>query len=92
MWVQAIKQQIEEGNMNFSTLRVLSDAAIVAVQRPAKYFIPIVAISNILRTATMALQIAAESDLLVRLHWIARTPAISASCPCGCLSLRALQQ
>ena len=60
--------------MNFKVLRVVSDAAVVAVQTPAKYFIPIVAIANILRTATLTLQIVAESDLLVRLHWIASMP------------------
>ena len=69
--MQAIQDQIEAGNLNISIWRVVTDAAVVAVQSPARWFIPLVAISNILRTITLALQIMAESRLPVRMHWVA---------------------
>ena len=86
MCAQAIKQQIEKGDMSFSLVRVITDAAVVAVQKPARLFIPIVTVSNILRTATLAMQIVAESDLLVRMHWIASAPCVFAealTCCCA---------
>lgn len=75
---QAITNQIERGDVNFNIVRVVTDAAAVAVQKPAKLFVPILAASNLLRTATLALEIAADSDLLSNLHWIASAPLI---CP-----------
>ena len=74
MWAQAIKDQIEKGDVSFSIVRVVTDAAVVAVQKPARFFIPIVAVSNLLRTAALALEITARSDLLANLHWVASAP------------------
>ena len=74
--MQAIQDQIEAGNLNISIWRVVTDAAVVAVQSPARWFIPLVAISNILRTITLALQIMAESRLPVRMHWVASKPPL----------------
>ena len=69
---QAIKEQIEAGDtQNVSIWRVVTDAAAIAVQSPARWFIPLVAVANMLRTATLALQIVAESNLPVRMHWVA---------------------
>lgn len=69
--VQAIREQMEAGDVTISIWRVVTEAAVVAVQAPARWFIPLVAISNILRTMTLALQIVAESNLPVRMHWVA---------------------
>ena len=72
--MQAIKGQIEQGDMSFSIVRVVTDAAAVAVQKPAKVFLPIVTASNVLRTITLATQIVVESNVLTQMHWIASEP------------------
>ena len=74
--LQAITDQIERGDVNFSILRVVTDAAVVAVRKPARVFVPILAASNLLRTITLALDITAQSNVLTNLHWVASEPLL----------------